>query len=164
MNSNRTNFDLILLVGAPTSGKTTWCRNHPHYSVISRDDIRTSINGKYHKFDPNNEGKVSEIFENQLETVFTKRIPVIIDNCNNRAQYIYNIVNKAPIDYNIGIKYFETSKYKFWFRNIIRFITKGKWIPFQVYSNMFRQCYFVYHRILPQYLKTNRHLKITLCD
>ncbi|MGE4489535.1 MAG: AAA family ATPase [Kiritimatiellales bacterium] len=77
---------LILLVGLPRSGKSTWAagQNHP---VVSRDAIRLQLHGK--PFFPEHEEEVSRIEEQTVrDLIAAGHRTVIIDATHFRQEYI----------------------------------------------------------------------------
>jgi predicted kinase len=77
---------LILLVGLPRSGKSTWAagQNHP---VVSRDAIRIQLHGR--PFFPEHEDEVSQIEEQSVrDLIAAGHRTVIIDATHFRQEYI----------------------------------------------------------------------------
>jgi len=72
---------LLVLVGLPGSGKTTFRLRHPEWAVVSRDDIRRTI---FHRdFDLDYEDTVERIFAATLVEVVDSLAPVVcVDNTN----------------------------------------------------------------------------------
>lgn len=112
---------IILCVGVPCSGKSTWTNkilkdglNKENYFLISRDKIRQSLIG-----DKGNveywENYASQIEETiipielfQLENLLTKGVNIIIDDTHSKIVDLERIIKLAYYyDYNIKIKIFE---------------------------------------------------------
>lgn len=112
---------IILCVGVPCSGKSTWTNkilkdglNKENYFLISRDKIRQSLIG--------NKGNV-EYWENyasqieetiipielfQLENLLTKGVNIIVDDTHSKIVDLERIIKLAYYyDYDIKIKIFE---------------------------------------------------------
>ncbi len=72
---------LVLLVGLPGSGKTSFREQHPKWAVVSKDDIRRTV---FHRdFDLDYEDAVERIFSAALvETVQSSVQVVCVDNTN----------------------------------------------------------------------------------
>ena len=78
---------LIVLVGIPGSGKTTWAENYikenttERVTIINSDEIRKKITGKYDNF--NREDEVWREFDNQIFAASYQKRPknftVIVD-------------------------------------------------------------------------------------
>ena len=71
---------LIITVGLPRSGKTTWCKEQP-YPVVNPDAVRKTL-GCY-PFDKNRESEVWGLVEKMINTLFNYGYKnVILDSCN----------------------------------------------------------------------------------
>ena len=80
--------ELIITVGLPSSGKTTWTdeyiKTHPDYLNINRDDLRLMLQGRgrYAKFTNWREKTVSEIARHAVIAAFQAGKSVIISDTN----------------------------------------------------------------------------------
>jgi len=72
---------LVVLVGLPGSGKTSFRERYPKWAVVSKDDIRRTV---FHRdFDLDYEDAVERIFSAALvETVQSSAQVVCVDNTN----------------------------------------------------------------------------------
>lgn len=134
---------LVIVQGIPCSGKTTWIMsqygNRLNY-VLSRDDIRIELNpqGKY-KFDPKVEDVVTSIFNKRFNRYLSWKYNIYIDNTNLKPRYYQKFVERAEKEgYEIEFKKFPISLWKAQYRNIIRYIKTGKYIPWNVMKNMYK--------------------------
>lgn len=112
---------IILCVGVPCSGKSTWTNkilkdglNKENYFLISRDKIRQSLIG-----DKGNveywENYASQIEETiipielfQLENLLTKGVNILVDDIHSKIVDLERIIKLAYYyDYDIKIKIFE---------------------------------------------------------
>jgi predicted kinase len=126
----------IILSGIPCSGKSTWAKKQK-LPILSCDKLRFKYfcySNKY-VFDPKVENEIWEDFYFRLNLL---NRDVIIDNTNCRLSYINKIkLTLNPVlKWDIEIKRFDCPLYKAYYRNIIRWITTGKFIPFKVIKNM----------------------------
>lgn len=90
---------LYILSGIPGSGKSSWSQNfkneHPNTFVISSDDIRMELGGKYQYFDE--EDKVWELFNSRAQELCNKYddVNVILDSTclkdDYRLSYVENL-------------------------------------------------------------------------
>ena len=128
---------LFIMMGAPGSGKTTWCKNNvPKNAVyISRDEIRFSIIKDEDSYF-SKEKIVYDIFINKINEALESGLDVYADqtslNAGSRKKLI-NALNKKP-DEIIGI-YFTTPLDIVLQRNAQR--TGRALVPEDVVVNMF---------------------------
>lgn len=131
----------IILSGAPLSGKSTWVKNNkkPGWLIISCDEIRlkNSPNGIY-RFSPKMEKYIWDSFYKELRGYRYSNL--IIDNTNCKLVYINKIKECLHKSYEVEIIKFEASLIVSYYRNIKRYLTTGKWIPFKVIRK-FKQDY-----------------------
>ena len=95
---------LVVLVGLPGSGKTSFRRCHPDWAIVSKDDIRRTIFCR--DFELDYEDAVERIFAATLvETVESPAQVVCVDNTNlTRAERqslieVACLSNREPIAY-----------------------------------------------------------------
>ena len=128
---------LFIMMGAPGSGKTTWCKNNvPKNAVyISRDEIRFNIIKDEDSYF-SKEKIVYDIFINKINEALESGLDVYADqtslNAGSRKKLI-NALNKKP-DEIIGI-YFTTPLDIVLQRNAQR--TGRALVPEDVVVNMF---------------------------
>lgn len=128
---------LFIMMGAPGSGKTTWCKNNvPKNAVyISRDEIRFNIIKDEDSYF-SKEKIVYDIFTNKINKALESGLDVYADqtslNAGSRKKLI-NALNKKP-DEIIGI-YFTTPLDIVLQRNAQR--TGRALVPEDVVVNMF---------------------------
>lgn len=130
-----------ILVGIPCSGKSTYIHvnyiTHLDTYYISRDEIRDVF--KLHQYTKESEQKVTDLFKMQLSNYLSAPhiLTIILDNTHVKEKYIDSIITEH-LDCIIEIKFFDVSLLKAHYRNIIRYITTGKWIPISVMNNMYK--------------------------
>jgi predicted kinase len=72
---------LLLLVGLPYSGKSTWARAHLSWPVVAPDQIRIALHG--HRYEPRGEAFVWAIAKVMVRALFgAGHNTVIFDACN----------------------------------------------------------------------------------
>lgn len=104
--------NLILLMGIPGSGKSTWAKEYvfkcdASYTIVSSDDIRKQLTG-----DINDQSKNSEVWEvvfNQVSGALKNRRNIILDATNVRTDLRRVLVRQLP-DCNRFIKLFPVDK------------------------------------------------------
>ena len=89
--------EMIVLIGIPGCGKTTFAMNfikqNQNYARISRDDIRINMFGREH--DPSIENHVTKIQNDLIKQCLTNNINVVIDNCNIKQSYRNDLIKIA---------------------------------------------------------------------
>lgn len=85
---------LILTVGVPASGKTTWaekyCEEHGAVNV-NRDDVRQTLFGPFkwgeYKFDKKNENRVTEVCKDRVVRALHNKQTVVVSDMNLQPEY-----------------------------------------------------------------------------
>lgn len=128
---------LILLIGSPASGKTTYAewivRTEPKTMRISRDEIRFAQ--FQDKMDPPTEGMITKIINQQTKTLLSNGWNVILDNCNTKWDYIKDPINDFKEMANIEFKLFDLPLEELFEGNEKRI----RQVPKKVIENMFYQ-------------------------
>lgn len=144
---------VTILVGIPCSGKSTWCEKEvvkslkyktTYPSVLSRDAIRIALFGNNYKQNSAQEDIVTEHFTRKLEQfIFFNDRHLIVDNTHCKEKYIDDILKKVRLyskdriePIKVQIIFFDIPLYKAYYRNIVRYLGTGKWIPFEVIKAM----------------------------
>lgn len=146
---------VTILVGIPCSGKSTLAAKIAKLSpstttIISRDDIRLLLYGKNYKHNHNSEKEVTDTFNRLFNQVIKDRTisHVILDNTHCKESYINPWVNWATLPVNLNkvelkVRFLDISYTKACYRNIVRFMLTGKWIPW----NIMKAIYNSYNKI-----------------
>lgn len=149
----------IILIGIPTSGKSTWAKKQ-ELPIISCDDIRwcfTLPNKPYNYLNENAVWSKFYYLLNNVENSF------IIDNTNCKLSYLNEIEKHLNKNINFEIEYviFKTTLSKAYFNNIKRFLFTGKWIPFKVINKMqFNFNYLMNDKVFRTKLEKRKHIFI----
>jgi len=93
---------VILTVGLPRSGKSTWS-NEQGYPIVNKDSIRLAIHGE--AFLPKVENLVSYIEEKMIESLFNAGHDVIIIDATHLKQ---KYIERWYKDYDVELKFFYT--------------------------------------------------------
>lgn len=139
-----TSRKVIILSGIPCSGKSTWARKQ-NLPILSCDTIRDEIKeGKKYFFNRVNEDITWSLFYlyvSEMDTDF------IIDNTNCKNSYIQKIINSLNPNYiwDVEIKKFDVPLWKAYYRNIIRYMKTGKFIPLQTIKNFKKNYEYMVH-------------------
>ena len=96
---------IILTVGPPACGKTTWAENyikeHPEFVNVNRDDIRYALFGRYYNV---NEIEVTSRQKERVIKVLQSGKSVIISDTNLNDAFIYVWENIAK-EFGIELEY-----------------------------------------------------------
>lgn len=112
---------IILCVGVPCSGKSTWTNkilkdglNKENYFLISRDKIRQSLIGDkdnveyWENYAAQIEETIIPIELFQLENLLTKDVNIIVDDTHSKIVDLERIIELAILyNYKVKIKIFE---------------------------------------------------------
>ncbi len=137
------NKEIIILCGIPCSGKTTWRSEkmkQPFTRCVSRDDIRSeTFPGKY-VYSSRSEDKVTAIQNARLKMliIHPNVKTIIIDNTHCKEGYLDKLITDYSKNNTIKIKFFYVPLWRAHYRNIVRVLMTGKWIPFGVINTMYK--------------------------
>lgn len=95
---------LIVCIGIPASGKSTWAKAQPDAIVVSRDQIRLDVFGVV--FDPSVEHLVGKVHNKAVVDGLRDGQTVIVDNCNLKGKY-RNDLKKLCIEAGVPVLYKE---------------------------------------------------------
>lgn len=132
---------IIVLVGPPNSGKTTWTKNFMNnnidYVKVSRDDIRQSL---FNSWVVSNqmENVISKLQNQMILTLIQNNVNVILDNTHCKMKYIQDIIDCFGSSADIIFKIFDVDEHTLYARNEYRGKIDGKYIPDTVMSNMIK--------------------------
>ena len=132
---------VILLVGVPLSGKSTWIRNnHSTTKVVSRDELVMEVYGSddYSKaFKEVDQKEVDRLLDLRFKEVNTNKENVIVDMTNMVVSRRVKTLKYFSDDYHKEVIVFpvlETNEYER--RNKERNVNENKWIPPFVITSM----------------------------
>lgn len=102
------NLKILILIGIPASGKSTWSndfiRKNPNYVRVNRDYFRLMLRNEQ-MCETKIEGMISDLVTQTIHTALSKKLNVIVDNTNLKVKYIYAIIDefkhRADIDYQV---------------------------------------------------------------
>ena len=117
---------IIILVGKPGSGKTTWAKKQAGYVIISRDHIKKSLFGEGYKKIPNHNKVLDETFYLILILLIKQKKNIICDRCNVDETYINTTMKMLTPDYEAEVKKFRIPFAVRCWRKLKRYINKKK--------------------------------------
>ena len=103
---------VIILIGIPASGKTTWSlefiKNNPDYVRIGRDAYRLMLRNELF-CEPKIEDLISKLLISSVHKALMKNFNVIIDNTNLKQKYITEFIEEFKYDADIDYHVFDIS-------------------------------------------------------
>jgi predicted kinase len=138
---NLKNPFVILLVGPPLSGKTTWINNNfPDTYVISRDEIVMEVFGSRNyndAFRNVNQKDVDKVLRQRISDVAKSGNNVIVDMTNISPKRRRSTLSNFSKDYNkVAVVFPTLSDNDYLFRNNQRMIKENKSISLSIIKDM----------------------------
>lgn len=132
---------VILLIGPPLSGKTTWIRqNFPTTDVISRDEIVMEVYGTRNyteAFDNVDHKEVDRLLNQRLLDFSSEKRNVIVDMTNMNIKRRRATLNYFSDDYyKMAVIFPILSEDEYQARNLKRIKEENKDLPMHVIRNM----------------------------
>lgn len=132
---------VILLIGPPLSGKTTWIReNFPTTDVISRDEIVMEVHGSRNyteAFNSVDQKEVDRILRQRLLDYSSEKRSVIVDMTNMTTKRRKSSLNYFSDGYyKMAVVFTILSDEEYKTRNDKRILEENKDLPMYVIKNM----------------------------
>jgi len=132
------NRQIILCIGVPASGKSTWSKEHirrnPDWVRVNRDDYRLMLKDAQ-MCDPKIESMISELVTFAIRKSLARKLNVIVDATNLRAKYINEFVNEFKHEADIDFRIFDISLSKAIERDNARVAKVGEEVIKKMYEN-----------------------------
>lgn len=132
--------NVILLIGHPLVGKSTWIReNHPNTKVISRDDLVLQVSGTddYNMaFNSVDQDEIDKLLKSKLLEAGMTTEDVIIDMTHISSRRRMKNLRKFPNHNKIAVVFPHLDENEIIRRNQHRLLTEKKSIPLSVVKNM----------------------------
>lgn len=129
------NPQLLILIGAPGSGKSVFAKHfictEENWIRLSRDDFRM-MNFSNSLLAKNEEILISEVFDVAIETLLNKKCNVLLDATHCRAKYLSHYINKFNSLADISFKLFECEIDELIARCEKRYAETGRYVPEEV--------------------------------
>lgn len=131
-------LEVIINVGVPASGKSTWAKayikKNPNYVRVSRDDFRYML--KDCGFcEPKIEKMITDLVNNAILTALSNKLNVIVDNTNLKAKVINEIIDLVSEYANVTYRVFEASKETLYERDAAREHSVGRDVIDMMWNN-----------------------------
>ena len=106
------NLKILILVGIPASGKSTWSsdyvRRNPDWVRVNRDDFRKMLKNAQ-VCEPKIEDMVTDLMKATITKCLMRKLNVIIDNTNLKQKYINDFIETFKYDADIDYRVFDIS-------------------------------------------------------
>jgi predicted kinase len=131
----RSNPQLLILIGAPGSGKSTFSkhfiRKEKNWMRLCRDDFRM-MHFASSNMPPHKEKMITEMLDASIEILLRRRYNVLLDATHSRKEYLNRYIDKFNHLADISFKLFDEDAKTIAERCEKRKMETGKYIPLNV--------------------------------
>lgn len=132
------NKKILILIGIPASGKTTWAKDfvkkNDKWVRVSRDDFRFMLKD-LGKLDHKDEELISENMDNVIENALYLGYNVVIDNTHVKKSHINEVIERFKYQADIDYQVFDISLEKALERDKNRDKEVGEEVIRRMYNN-----------------------------
>lgn len=127
----------IILCGIPCSGKTSYIESLPHsFYPISREQIKEKQFGK--GILAGEEG-ITNYYNRTLSAFIKHNHNIVVSNTHCQKVYIDAMLERFEgLDYIVKIKFFDIPLWQVYIKNLWRYITAGKYVPWTKLRNAYK--------------------------
>jgi predicted kinase len=108
----KSNLKILLLIGIPASGKSTWAKsfvkNNTDWVRVSRDDFRLMFKQEQ-MCEPKVEDLITAMVNQAITKALVRKLNVIVDATNVREKYIAEFIEKFKYSADIDYRVFDIS-------------------------------------------------------
>jgi predicted kinase len=136
------NPQLLIMVGPPGSGKSTFAKYHlkteENWFRVCRDDLRL-MQFNDSNLTPEQEYTISKMTDSAIYTLLSRGCNVLVDSTNCKSEYLNQYIKKFNANADISFKVFDIPIEELTIRVQKRFEETGKFIPADVLNKMVKE-------------------------
>lgn len=132
------NLKILLLIGIPASGKSTWSddyvRRNDGWVKVCRDDYRKMLKNAQ-VCEPKIEDLITILMNDAIRKALMKKLNVIVDNTNLKIKYINQFIDEFKYEADIDYRVFDISLDKAIERDNLRDKKVGEGVIKKMYND-----------------------------
>ncbi len=135
------NPKILILVGCPCSGKSTFAEYHSKFNDvmrINRDELRQMLRFA-EQLEPEDEALLTRMSDKMIEVALQKGRDVVIDNTNTKREFLQQIIDRFNPLADIEFKIFDIPLLELKARNAVR----SRKVPIKVIESMYQRLVYL---------------------